>query len=774
MRKVTLLSLALIVVLTSCGPVTAVPPTLTPTVLAGVTSTSTPELSADIYNYQLRTWDEEGFRRQIPLGKEFLLRFPDSKYRYEVLRDVLGNLLKTNYVSDFRLQGDLMSEMIAAMLESGIPPEDLQSEIEKSDLHVYESFSMKNLMGNGEDDLVLRINACLLDCMMGIWVVFRNGENYRVEKIRDWDYSQWPQIVYKILDVGDTNGNGLSELMVGKNEYYSGTPPYSSETWDFIEWSRQDARFQVQKFPIFSQLCYFVPELDRQRFGDGSCKADWEFSRIGSQSKLITRSYWLTHEGCPFLAVQRVSIWDGMRYIPGKPEVVPPDGNLSPECKIAWASKAISIDRPVSEQEDGFLEPGWENSQAISILEQSLANWPAKADEWWGPASRDYFSLQLGIWKELRGEKDLATSLLEQVATNPNNTEFDFASRLASLYLQKRTVNGFLDACQSLFDVSEEEFDKVFTERFLYSSRAGNSLMIEAWGFAREDVMCRADDVIVAEAKNHRMVSVEVLDEWLKTLPYPVYQSTPIDLNGDGLEDRLVFLETRDNGGLDIWAFFMTMDGYTAKYFYSSSSKADHSDITIIPLEINSEVKGFLLSSDDTIFINVLKPDFQFDTNAYYFYFTVRSYTVISQTQPVQVMLDITDRDERKTLILSWDESRQSFDWQSAIDLTMSQIEKLLYVDRDYPSVINRVDTLLANSNFESSVATLCGISVADDFCVDFPEEDAAYFLYMRALSFEQMGLVNDARDAYYHLWQKYPQNLFGIIASKKLEPVQP
>jgi hypothetical protein len=140
----------------------------------------------------------------------------------------------------------------------------------------------------------------------------------------------------------------------------------------------------------------------------------------------------------------------------------------------------------------------------------------------------------------------------------------------------------------------------------------------------------------------------------------------------------------------------------------------------------------------------------------------------------VQIKVDIKNQDEQKTVIFSWDDRSQSFVEQNAIDLEISQIEKALYVDRDYPSVINRVDTLLVNLNFVSNVAMLCGISVADDFCVDFPEEYAAYLLYMRALSFEQMGLVNDARDAYYQLWQKYPQNLFGIIASKKLEPVQP
>ena len=360
--------------------------------------------------------------------------------------------------------------------------------------------------------------------------------------------------------------------------------------------------------------------------------------------------------------------------------------------------------------------------------------------------------LQLGIWRELRGEKNQATSLLEQVATNPYYTEFDFASRLASLYLQKRATDGTIEACLALSDVSKQEFDKVVTEPFLHGTRAENSLMIKAWGFAYEDTLCRLYDVIPAETKSHHLTSVEMLSEWLKTLPFPVYQNTPIDLNGDGLEDRLVFLETDTNGGLDVWALLMTANGYVAKYFDYSSSKSDHSEITIIPLDIDGELKALRLSP------------------------SVQSYKVISQIQPVQIMVDvnISKSHEQITRIISWDSPTQSFVNQDAIDLALFQMEGLLYVDQYYSSVVKHVDAILTYSNPEQQVTYACGISVAEDFCVDLPEEYAAYFLYMRALALEQIGQVKQARDVYYALWRDYPGNLFGIAASKKLTPVQP
>jgi len=310
----------------------------------------------------------------------------------------------------------------------------------------------------------------------------------------------------------------------------------------------------------------------------------------------------------------------------------------------------------------------------------------------------------------------------------------------------------------------------------LYNTPAEDTLLIKAWGFTPvwRTSLCSIYDVLPVEVKIQHLMSATQLSEWLESLPFLVYQNTAVDLNGDGVEDRLIYLETSDQGELDSWVFFMTADGYDAKYINSFSNDFEDSEKAIYPLEINSELNAFMLLFSKSISINFIKPGLQIEPDENAYAFDVRSYKVVSQTQPAQIIVDVKNQYEQRTLEFFWDDLSQSFMQQDSIVFTQSQIEKVLYVEQDYPSVINRVDTLLANSNFESNVATLCGISVADDFCVDFPKEYAAYFFYMRALSFEQMGLVNDARDAYYQLWQKYPQNLFGIIASKKLEPVQP
>ena len=343
MRKVLIFLCAMMVTLASCGPVTAISPT--PMATARPKATNTPVAtstsepvyagpSGDASSYQLRTWTEKEFwqfKEEInslvdglegvsyelkpnyitALDKEFLLRFPESKFKHEALGKIAANNPEATQIPGLKHGEDVVGWVIANILGRGFQPDDLETLLSPLHLFVSQSFHMKNLIGNGEDALVIMVQTCESECKSGIFAVISDGEKYHIEKMRDWDYGNWPQIVYEVLDVGDTNGNGLSELLVRKNAYYSGTPPNGYETSDHIEWSRQDARFHVQTFPMFSQMCYFPPEYERERFGDGSCSADLNFFREGSQNKLLTQSYWLTHESCPFLAVQRVSIWDG-------------------------------------------------------------------------------------------------------------------------------------------------------------------------------------------------------------------------------------------------------------------------------------------------------------------------------------------------------------------------------------------------------------------------------------------------------------------------------
>jgi hypothetical protein len=110
-----------------------------------------------------------------------------------------------------------------------------------------------------------------------------------------------------------------------------------------------------------------------------------------------------------------------------------------PQCQIAWADAAIN-NQP----------HGWDDDRAINILSAALNNWPSAMDSLFGPASRDYFRLRLGIWYDLRGASDVAESQINQLASGPTDSKYDLPSRLAKIYLQYRQKNGFVGACSQV------------------------------------------------------------------------------------------------------------------------------------------------------------------------------------------------------------------------------------------------------------------------------------------------------------------------------------
>ncbi len=788
MRKATLLSLVLLMVLASCGPVTPVSSTLPPATptrvisipTASPSSTPLPSIgeSNNALSYRLREWDERSFRGlmaeintlaednakvpsfmapdyKIVFDKEFLLRFPESDSRDEILRDILFNEPETTFIPGLQVEDDLMGSMITELLERGVQLDGLQGEIEKIGLIVDNAIFIGNLTGDGKNGLVLIMKTPGWDGKVSIYTVFSNGGDYQTINIWDWENSPdiRMDIYFDLYDVGDTNANGIPEFIARRREGFKGIVGEEGETLHHFEWFPQNEEFQKTSFPVFIQSCIYT----------GACESDWEFSREGSHSRLVAHSYLVTHEGCPNLVVERISFWDGNQYIPGAPEIVPPDDNLSPECRLAWATAILF--QPVWRWVDNTMEVAWENDLAISILDQSLQNWPVAADEWWGPASRDFFKLRLGIWYELRSESDKATIWLKQVASQPVDSKFDFASRLASLYLQQRETIGITRACRGVRNAFVNESEKVGDPGYIMNE----SRMIESWGFIWQGgILCDEYEMLPADVMSSQLLSSEMLDSWLTTTAYKIRFNDLMDLNNDGLEDRLVVFSITDGDTFVVWAFIMTKDGYVAKLVKVFWNAAEH-EIIILPLETTNRKSVFLVSLEPEVVVFRVLPDLRIETQVDEY--GVQSYMVFNQPASTRISIHIDNKsDESRTEAYFWSELSQRFEKQDDFRIAQATIEELFYVDRKYSLAINEVDHFLLIAPPEPVVPYSCG----GENCEYLLDWYIPYFRYMRALAYEQLGLTDQARDEYYSLWQDFPKNVFGVVAGKKLKPAQP
>ncbi len=782
-----------VLIAVSCGPVTPVAITAA-TKLPVSTSLPSAALAKsllhlspsngpdrDISSYKFRTWTEDNYTEiidslndlvtgqgdpilswnlpdyQLAFELERLLQFPDSTERDKILWSILVNKPGTVSIPGKSDRGDLMSSLISEMLAQNIRPADVSNELINHGLRVDSTITVHNMIGNGQDGLVLLIGVRGADSLMGVFVIYRSGGKFQVQKIRDWEVFEGVGFgrYFELHNVGDTNGNSIPEIVVQVEAAASGMPQTWKETIDQIEWSSEKEIFQSQSFPVFWQDC-----------DQGPCEGDWKFSTIDAQSALTTRSYWSTRKDCPDLIIQRTFVWNGTEYSLGSTEVVPPASDFAPECRLAWAETAIWM--PASMWDNGITKPGWKNDLAISIIEESLRRWPAHADEIWGPASRDYFRLQLGMWYELRDESSKAKSILQQVAHKSYRSEYDFTSRLASLYLKERAVLGRAKACAVLENAYIEELRSTFPEP------PNDERMLAAWGIVDgKGSLCNEYDLLPLDIKGTRLTSSVSLLQWLDRHEFTVYQKTALDLNSDGLEDYVLLLDTQDIDSADAWAFLATPEGYQARAISTEWSGSEQTELGISSIKVGDGASAHLILLDGILVAFRVNTDLSIET--WEEVYGVKSYDIVDEVQPAKIVMNIdSDYEGKRTTVYVWDAQTQSFIEQTDPYVNARiEIEDLLFTKQDYEAVIRYIDEFLQTAPPEPKVVYACGADIPGH-CKYFPERYVPYFRYLRGLAYEQLGQNEQAKRAYFELWQDFPKNVFGMAASLKLEPISP
>lgn len=795
MKKLLVPILVASFLLTACGkhPQTLITPTLTePSVLSTASPevfvTTTPTLvipEKDAAYYKFRSWDEKDYsdfesliagetdntRFDVPyfyipkslvvFQTEQLLKFPNST-NYE---DTRWGILINNpsaVIPDNDQGQDLMELFITEMLSKGMNIEEITKEIKSHGALVDNVVEVKNLVGNGQDGFVVEIRIPDTYYSIAFFAIFIQNGFYQVAKIRDWDISAAPAMgrYYDIYDVGDTNNNGKPELIVQIETCGSGIPGICNQSIYHIEWSDKIKEFNGVEFPVFWQTC--------DDFGSGPCEGKWEFSNINSKNALITSSYWYTRSDCPNLSVRRVSLWDGARYVLGSPEIVHPGNDLAPQCLLGWAETAAFVYE--GDWSDDFSGNGWKNDLIVAIIEKELQNWTKEADQIWGPASRDFAKLKLGIWHDFRGEAD-AVPILQGLIDSPYLPEYDFVSRMAGVYLHSRENFGKTKACLDLENFYYTEFRKTISEPSSYNN---DKSTLEYWGIVDwKDGLCDSDEMFSAELQSAKITSADLLVEWLEKSEFPVYETRPMDFDGNPETDFLVVMNASlSESNSDLWVFFWTPNGYISKYIYNYFDTKDSEFNQLYVITVGN-MPVHLLSVGDTLVAARILPDTTVEVVLEEY--GVKSYELRQDTDPTRILINVDNNWEGKlTKTYQWDKTEESFVVQPSIfEVAQREIENKLYHAKDYDGVTKYIDNFLSTSPVEPKDISACGVDIPNG-CIYYPEWYIPYFRYIRGLTYEQLGQFDKARDAYFELWRDFPDNVFGVAASMKLQLVNP
>ncbi|MBI2332248.1 MAG: hypothetical protein HYU84_08850, partial [Chloroflexi bacterium] len=309
---------------------------------------------------------------RVVFRNEFLLKYPTLPDRDSIEWGVVvddPNAVTFKSTPDM----DLMEVFIQERLDAGYGVEEIIAEIEKYGGRVDSFREVKDLVGVGRNGYVFLVRIPDVYYSIASFAIFQLGEKHTVKKIRDWDISAFPSMgrYYNLLNVGDTNHNGVTEVVLQIEEGHSGIPQTWFQDIYLVEWSEQLSGFKGNLIPVFAQTC------------DNPCEGKWEFNTVDSIDTLLVENYWSTRGECPNLISRRLYHWVGGIYSEWETSILPPDDTLSSECQIAWAETAASI---YEHDRVNNFDKGWENDLVVHLLEKSLQNWPEKADEIWGPA----------------------------------------------------------------------------------------------------------------------------------------------------------------------------------------------------------------------------------------------------------------------------------------------------------------------------------------------------------------------------------------------------
>jgi hypothetical protein len=297
-----------------------------------------------------------------------------------------------------------------------------------------------------------------------------------------------------------------------------------------------------------------------------------------------------------------------------------------------------------------------------------------------------------------------------------------------------------------------------------------DKLLLEYWGIVDwKGALCDSDEMLSSEAGKLNGASPKEIRNFLKKAGARIYYDEHSDLNNDSTKDYLALVEFDDSDNIDAWAFLNIDGGIKAQLINSFYSEDNKPKLNVRSLQTGDELIRLIAVGDELIFARFLadsSPKIILEE------YGVRDFSLIEDVSPLRVVVDVDNfLDGQATKGYQWDASTKEFvPIDVLFDSAQSSLEEMVYAKRDYSGVIKYIDHFLSTASPETRDWYAC---VIDD-CKYLPEWYAPYFRYMRGLAYEQLGDEEQAKQNYYELWRDYPDHVFGVAASLKLEPIKP
>lgn len=598
-----------------------------------------------------------------------------------------------------------------------------------------------------------------------IYALRRGNNQYWVEKLRDWQELEIVAAGFALLldTVGDVNKNGVPEVVVTELFGASGTPPGHRETIEFYEWDASKRAFASDKVIIREDVCYLYQPCDN----------GWRVETVDKQGfrPIVVNELYATMlqdiEGesvCEVLIIEHVYLWKNAEFVEQKKTLLPPTDERI-ECQLSWALQALN-------RNNNLIDV------ANEIISKSLENWPDAMTDMWGPASRDYFALRLGLSYDMAGREEDALALIQSVAEHPFDPDHEFASQLAASYLDIRLKQGKVNACKEISLLQSESEHKNLP---LYAMYVPLAKLREVWGVGAPIWMYGVDPVCdekfalqaVAQQASRNMT----VDEFLtNTGLNPINVQTVYD--SDTLTAWLVSLPAqflslaKDKDSFErindqrIWLFTRSAQGFHVAYVDEANQDAN---LSADDLHLGEDGALVVIQADELnfqrFFIFHIASTGEIQDQLYDFY---ADGFVTHETSEITTIAGSYSVGHPEIAVYKWNSEQDrldkkiiNFDFPRAQD----EAERLIFQEQDFPRAILYINEFLIQAPPEPKVESSCTYSVCDYY----PEWYRPYMRYLLALAYEMSGRAEQARDTYFLLWRDYPDNIFGLAAEHRL-----
>jgi hypothetical protein len=815
MRRVKIISVVVSVILASCGPVTPIPfsvatstqslPIYTQSVTA--TPTSIVTLQPRASDYQLQTWiaddvcysnlvdefnkhfytvgvNNDHERYELVYQAEKLLRDPSNDWR-DIAWDIVADHPKGIPLPGMRPGEDLFAFLIEDLLNGqNVELDELIPIIEQkisipwkcSRAEIVESLSkqgdflvLENLFGDNQDGLVFYAGGCQ---GVVVYALRRVDNQYRVEKLRDWQALEIPAagFVLQLDTVGDVNNNRTVEVSIDVLFGASGMPPGRGESIEFYEWDPSKESFVVDSVKISENVCYIYEP----------CENGWRIEQKNTQGlhPIVVNELYATMyekiEGrpvCDNLIIEHTYLWKNAKFIEQQ-EILVPATDKRIECQLSWALQVLNRS---TDQYD----------VAIKTISEALSNWPIAMNHMWGPASRDYFALRLGLSYDFIGEEDAALKLIQNVAEQPTNPEFDFLSQLASTYLDVRSKQGRLQACQEINLLQAESEHEISPP---YSIYVPVEKLRELWGFGAPIWMHRVDDVCNGKlalellAKQAQVSKFNGIDTWFDTIGLKPIAILPINESNLPIDVWLVSLPTQpspfsqDGTALDeydyreIWLFVKSPWGFAVSYLDDISNNIDATLLVdYFQADRGNLFVLFQANDDDFQRVFLLRIDSKGKIQSLFNSFFAEGF-VNRAASEITIIEKVYYGEQPNIIVYKWDSELQNLDARKTnFDFVKAQdeAERLIFQEHDFLRAVLYINEFLIQAPPEPKIVRSC--SLGD--CTHYPDWYRQYMRYLLAFAYEMLGQMPQARDAYFALWQDYPTSILGLYSEHRLTP---